>query len=91
MTRSTRRWRQWPSGLVALALLFAGMIGSPPPARAAGTISLTTAPYIQSFDGILASAGASSVVPPGWAFAETGTNANSSYQVSTGSSTTGTP
>jgi Multicopper oxidase len=41
----------------------------------------------QNFDS-LASSGTSSVVPAGWAFAETGTGANSTYTAGTGSSST---
>src|SRR5262249_43187251 len=63
---------------------------SPPPALAAGAISLTTlgSPYTQNFD-TLASAGTSSSGPNGWAFFGTGTNANALYTAGTGSSDTG--
>ena len=56
----------------------------------AGSISLTTlgAPYTQNFD-TLASASTSSMVPNGWDFLETGTNANTTYNAGTGSSNAG--
>src|SRR5258705_6232139 len=56
----------------------------------AGSISLLTigTPYSETFD-TLASSGTSSSVPNGWAFSETGTNANTTYTAGTGSSTTG--
>jgi len=44
--------------------------------------------YTQDFN-TLASSGTSSVVPTGWAFLESGTNANTLYAAGTGSSTTG--
>ncbi|HEY8151657.1 MAG TPA: Ig-like domain-containing protein, partial [Vicinamibacteria bacterium] len=57
---------------------------------AAQSVSLTSfdTPYTQNFD-TLASTGTSSTLPVGWAFAETGTNANALYSAGTGSSTTG--
>ena len=59
-------------------------------AQAAGSISLTTlgSPYTQDFDS-LANSGTSSAVPTGWEFAESGTNANTTYTAGTGSSNTG--
>ena len=55
-----------------------------------GQVSLTTlgSAYTQDFSG-LASSGTSSTVPSGWAFLETGTNANTTYTAGTGSSNTG--
>lgn len=44
--------------------------------------------YIQDFD-TLANSGTSSTVPTGWAFSETGANANTVYTAGTGSSNTG--
>ena len=44
--------------------------------------------YFQDFDS-LASSGTSSFVPLGWVFAESGTNANTTYTAGTGSGTTG--
>ena len=45
-------------------------------------------PFTQNFD-TLANSGTSGVVPSGWAFLETGTNANAAYAAGTGSSSTG--
>lgn len=56
-----------------------------------GQISLTAinTAYTQDFDGLASFSGASSVMPAGWLFLETGTNANSTYTVGTGSANTG--
>ena len=55
-----------------------------------GQISITTlgTALTENFNS-LSSSGTSSTVPAGWAFYETGSNANTTYNVSTGSSTTG--
>lgn len=60
------------------------------PARAAGTISLTTlgVAYTQNFD-TLAPSGTSSTVPNGWDFLESDTSANTLYTGGNGSSNTG--
>lgn len=57
---------------------------------AAGTISLTTlgSAYTQDFN-TLANSLTSSSVPTGWDFAESGTNANTTYTAGTGSGTAG--
>ncbi len=47
-----------------------------------------TVPYSQDFN-TLANTATSSVVPTGWAFLESGTNANTTYTAGTGSSNTG--
>ncbi|MCC7515665.1 MAG: hypothetical protein IT212_13330, partial [Bacteroidia bacterium] len=47
-----------------------------------------TAAYSQDFNS-LANSGTSSVVPSGWFFSESGTNANTTYTAGTGSSNTG--
>ncbi|HUR32319.1 MAG TPA: PxKF domain-containing protein [Vicinamibacterales bacterium] len=56
----------------------------------AGTVSLTTVgtAYTENFS-TLASTGTSSTVPAGWDFAESGTNANTTYSAGTGSSNAG--
>src|SRR5258708_33896478 len=76
------------STTTALFCLAFGLTASPQ-AIAQSCVSLTNlTPYTQNFD-TLASSGTSSTVPAGWAFAETGTNANTLYTAGTGSSTTG--
>jgi uncharacterized protein len=59
-------------------------------AQAAGSISLTVieSPYSEDFN-ILATSGTSSVVPNGWDFSESGTNANTLYTAGTGSGNSG--
>jgi len=59
-------------------------------AQAAGSISLTVidSPYSEDFN-TLANSGTSSIVPNGWDFSETGTNANTSYTAGTGSLNSG--
>lgn len=62
---------------------------APQPMFFAGSVSLTsTAPYTQNFDSLVNS-GTSSTTPTGWELAETGTNANTTYTASVGSSSTG--
>jgi hypothetical protein len=53
-------------------------------------VSLTTlgAAYTQNFDGLVNS-GTSSSVPTGWAFSETGSNANATYAAGTGTGNSG--
>ena len=73
--------------------LVAGLVGVLPAAAAAPVapltaISLTGGAYTQDFD-TLANSGASSVVPQGWSFSESGGNANTVYTAGTGSSTSG--
>jgi hypothetical protein len=60
------------------------------PARAEGTISLTTPAlaYTENFD-TLANSGTSSTVPAGWDFAESGSGANTTYRAGSGSLSTG--
>ena len=59
-------------------------------AQAGSAISLTVldAPYGQDFN-TLESAGTSNLLPSGWEFLESGTNANGTYTAGTGSSNTG--
>jgi predicted extracellular nuclease len=53
-------------------------------------VSLTSSSaYTQNFDGLASSGTANTVLPAGWAFSETGANANTTYRAGTGSDTTG--
>ncbi|HLO88904.1 MAG TPA: choice-of-anchor I family protein [Nostocaceae cyanobacterium] len=52
-------------------------------------ISLTGTTYIQDFDSLANSGTTSDVLPAGWEFLETGTNANTTYGINNGSSNTG--
>ncbi len=78
--------------LVALILAFTtSLVASPHQiARADGSISLTAlgSAYLQDFDSLV-NTGTSSIVPVGWSFLESGTNANMLYTAGTGSSNTG--
>lgn len=76
--------------LVVIVALILGLAPLALPVHAAGSISLTAldTAYTENFD-TLASSGSSGTVPNGWAFLETGTNANTIYTAGTGSSTTG--
>ncbi len=58
------------------------------PAAPLAAILLTGGAYTQDFD-TLASSGTSSTTPAGWAFSESGANANTTYTAGTGSSNTG--
>ena len=71
------------AGLFGVAPAAAGMRVAPLTA-----ISLTSNAYTQDFD-TLASSGASSVAPQGWAFLESGSLANTTYTANTGSASTG--
>jgi len=55
---------------------------------ASGQISITSATYFQDFN-TLVNTGFSTVLPEGWAFNETGSNANANYTAGIGSLTTG--
>ena len=87
-----------PAVQLTLALLFALLISLLPPglggarmAQAAGAISLTTlgGAYTQDFNTLASTGTANTVVPLGWDFAESGTNANTTYRAGTGSDNTG--
>ena len=70
-------------GSVVCALVICGL------ARAQTCVSLSgISAYTENFD-TLANTGTGSTVPPGWAFSESGTAANTTYTAGTGSSTTG--
>src|SRR5262249_46753785 len=90
MIRTILHRRRLPGLLVVFAALFASLIGSAAPLRAAGSISLASvgSPYTQNFD-TLASSSTSSTVPAGWDFAEAGSGANTTYTAGTGSNNTG--
>lgn len=81
--RRTLSRRLAPFGAAALIALAAAL-----PARAQVSITTQGAPVTENFD-TLASTGTSSTVPPGWAFSEAGTNANTLYTAGTGSGTAG--
>ena len=77
--------------LVCLLVLTQLVIVAPREVRASGTpVSLTAfeTAYTQNFD-TLATSGTSDAVPTGWAFAESGTNANTTYAAGDGSLNTG--
>jgi uncharacterized protein len=81
--------RAFGAACVALATAAATLVAAPA-AFAAGEATLTAldTAYTQNFDS-LAGTGTSSVLPTGWAFAEAGANANTTYTAGTGSSATG--
>lgn len=58
------------------------------PVLAAGSVSLTTlgATYTENFNGLISTGSSSTGIPTGWAFAETGSTANTFYTAGTGSS-----
>ena len=71
--------------MLALVLFAVGAAAqTPDPVTSIGL----TSTYAQNFDS-LASSATSSVLPAGWAFNETGTNANATYNTGTGSSNSG--
>lgn len=76
--------------VLAVMLLSAGIRLLGVGAFSGTPVSLTTlgAAYTQNFD-TLVNTGTSSSVPTGWGFAESGTNANTTYTAGTGSSNAG--
>ena len=73
--------------VVFIAALIASL-ASAPAVDAQVSLGSTETAYTQDFD-TLAPLGSSSSLPPGWALAELGTNANSSYTASSGSNALG--
>ncbi len=69
-------------------LAIAGLLLASPVSAQPVSLTSTGTPHTESFD-TLASSGTSSVTPAGWAFVESGTNANTTYTAGTGSSGTG--
>lgn len=80
--------RQVLTLFVALAMVLLSVPLGSAPANAAGVISFTGATYTQNFD-TLASTGTSSLTPEGWAFVESGTNANTLYNSGAGTNNAG--
>jgi hypothetical protein len=70
--------------LAKLALLLIPLTGHAVPI----SLSSPGVPYTQDFN-TLASSGTSSTLPTGWAFSETGSNANGLYAAGSGSLNTG--
>jgi uncharacterized protein len=92
--RPVRRARRRLLSVIGSLLIVAGLLpATAVPALAAGSVSLTAigTAYSQDFDGLdgLASTGTSSAVPNGWAFSESGANANATYTAGTGSGNAG--
>ena len=78
--------------LLALCITFLppGLVGTLP-VQAAAAVSLTTfgTAYTQDFNTLASSGTTNSIVPTGWEFSESGTNANTTYRAGTGSDNTG--
>lgn len=74
--------------LVVLAVSAALLISLLVASLAVAQVSLPGGIYTENFN-TLANTGTSSAVPPGWAFSESGSNANTTYSAGTGSGTTG--
>ncbi|MEP6893121.1 MAG: ExeM/NucH family extracellular endonuclease [Gaiellaceae bacterium] len=79
------------TALVAFAFIMLSLPVGAKSAAAAGTISLTAigVAYTETFDTLANTGIANTVTPDGWAFSETGTNANTTYAAGAGSSTAG--
>ncbi len=82
LTLSSRR--SWPAAGVALVAVV--LLASVAPAQIPITSFFT--PYTQDFNTLVAS-GTGSVMPAGWLFLESGTNANTTYTAGTGSGNAG--
>lgn len=73
---------------IPLLIVFLGMLSLSLSLN--GQISIPNTSFTDSQDfSTLANSGTSSLTPPGWAFAETGSNANGTYTAGTGSGTAG--
>ncbi|MFZ2359983.1 MAG: hypothetical protein WA040_11635, partial [Anaerolineae bacterium] len=82
---------KWMTVVLCLTLavgLFAVWPVAAAPDVLLAAIVLTGSTYTQDFD-TLANSSTSSATPTGWAFSETGANANTTYTAGTGSSSTG--
>jgi hypothetical protein len=77
-------YRYIPASALALAATLLASV----PAFAQVSITTIAVPVTEDFN-TLANTGTSSTTPTGWAFAESGTNANATYTAGTGSSNTG--
>src|SRR5689334_23851712 len=91
--RSRRASRRAPLLLAAVLAASTSAVFAPA-ALAAGSVSLTAlgARYDQDFNGLANTPDNSTVdtgIPTGWALSESGTNANTTYRVGTGSNTAG--
>lgn len=84
-------FRRSLTALVAFAFVLMSVPLGARPAAAAGTISLTTigTAYTENFDSLANTGTTNTSTPNGWAFSETGTNANTTYAAGTGSSNAG--
>jgi uncharacterized protein len=78
------------AALPTVVVLLLAITSPVPRAQPVPSVSLTAldAPYSQDFN-TLASSGTSSAMPAGWEFAETGSNANTTYTAGTGSGNAG--
>ncbi|MBA3653472.1 MAG: hypothetical protein H0W70_04690 [Actinobacteria bacterium] len=88
--RRNRRTKAALRTLVLAAFIVATVPALTPRASALGTASLTQldVAHVEDFN-TLATAGTSSITPPGWFFVETGTNANETYTAGSGTINTG--
>jgi len=79
--------------VILIMALLASLPGLRPvtPARAAGTVSLTGlgTSYTQDFNTLANTGTTNTIVPTGWDFYDTGTNANTTYRGGTGSDNAG--
>ncbi len=76
---------------IGIAFILSLLGGGIAISTAAGTISIVafSSPYTQNFDTLANTGTTASDVPTGWDFSESGDNANTTYGIGTGSSTTG--
>jgi uncharacterized protein len=84
-------FRRSLSALVTFAFVLMSLPLEGRLAAAAGTISLGTigTAYTENFDTLANTGTTNTITPNGWAFSETGTNANTTYAAGTGSGNAG--
>ena len=86
-----KSWTRIAMVALILALALGALPGVTSSVRAAGTVNLTTfgTAYTEDFNTLASSGATNTIVPNGWDFSESGTNANTTYRAGTGSDNTG--
>ena len=87
-TRRRRASARLANSGVFLAALLVSFLGGAIPAWAAGSVLLDATAYTENFD-TLADSGSGATTPEGWYFAESGSNANTTYIAGAGSANGG--
>ncbi len=86
-----RRLSRWAAIGVSITMILSLLAAPAAVVQAAGSVSLTAlgAVVTENFDTLANSGTANTIVPAGWDFYESGTNANTTYRAGTGSDNSG--